>query len=277
MFQRALIAVDLNSSADLLRCAPDLKQWGTVSLTLLHLVKSGYGEGQVPGLLDEYRQTLETSGNELRDMGFDVDVIAASVSDIGDGIVEISPDYDLIVAGTRSMNLVEEIFLGSAVRTVLRESNVPVLLQQIAAPGESDEMAQLQPTDTLRHILLATDLAHGSTAAHEAAEVLAARGALVDCAHVMESDELTDYPERKTMLDAALQQAVKRAGGRGEALLKSGEPVQLLLELAAERSASMMVVGRTGRKWPQTLLGSTARKLCEQSGLPVLVVPRSEK
>lgn len=282
MFKHALIAVDVRSQVHLLNCAPDLQSWGVEKLTLLHLIKVGYGEGPLPGLADDYRETLEESAEKLRATGFEVDVVVESVPDIGTAIVEFGSDFDLVVAGTRSMNLVEEFFLGSVVRKVMRETTVPVLLEWVEASDESDETGStVEATDTLRHVLLATDLTHGSTAAHDAAMALAARGATVDCVHVMQSDELADFAERETMVRAALEELSKRvesAGSKGEAIIvEEGEPVSQLLDLAAERDVSLLVVGRTGRNWPKSMLGSTARKLCEQAALPVLLVPRTRE
>jgi len=280
MFEHALIAVDVHSEVHLLNCAPDLRNWGVERLTLLHLIKRGYGEGPLPGLADDYRKTLEESAEKLRATGFEVDVVVDSTPDIGEGIVELSSDFDLVVAGTRSMNLVEEFFLGSVVRKLMRDATVPVLLEWVEASGESDDTAAtVKPTESLRHVLLATDLTHGSTAAHDAAMALAARGATVDCVHVMQSDELTDFAEHETMVRAAVNELAERvesAGGKGEAIIvEEGDPVSQLLDLAGERDVSLLVVGRTGRNWPKSMLGSTARKLCEQAALPVLLVPRT--
>lgn len=281
MFERAVIAVDVHSKVPLLSCAPDLARWGVERLTLLHLIKAGYGEGPLVGEVSDSRQALEESAEELRTEGFDVEVVVDTTPDVGAAIVEFGADFDLIVAGTRSLNLLEELVLGSVVRKVLRNATVPVLLQWVETGSESDGSEPgLACTDTLRHVLLATDLLEGSTAAHEAAVALAARGATVDCVHVMEPEELAEFAERETMVSAALgrlQERIEKAGGSGEALVKEGEPVWRLLEIAAARDASLFVVGRRGRNWPKSMLGTTARKLCERAGISVLLVPRSEE
>jgi nucleotide-binding universal stress UspA family protein len=72
---------------------------------------------------------------------------------------------------------------------------------------------------------------------------------------------------------AALARAAA-AGADAEAVLVDEDPVSGLIDLAAVRSASMIVVGATGeRPIVGALLGSNTLKLAQRSPIPVLVVP----
>lgn len=275
MFEKALVAVDVNSELSLLECAPDLANWGVQHLTLLHLTRTGYGEAPLPGLADDNRERLETAATELRSAGFDVDIVVENVSDIGDALVGFAADYDLVFMGTRSMNLVEEFFLGSTIRTVMRETTVPILLRWVDVDAESD--GEFECEEMLRRVVLATDLTHGSAVAHDAAIALASRGATIDCVHVMSGDELSHFEDPESMVGSVLDGIVAQvadAGGDGEAFIEHGSPVPALLSHIERRDASMLIVGRSGRNWPRNLVGSTARTLCERTRLPVLLVPR---
>jgi nucleotide-binding universal stress UspA family protein len=280
MFEHALIAVDVRSQVPLVNCVPDLKHWGVSSLTLLNVVRLSYGEGPLPGQIDDHEEALEELADGLRSDGFQVDMkVERTNGDVASQIVETASETDLLVMGTRSRSLVLELFLGSVVRDVVDRATVPILLEWVDVNSEvGGTRATLACTDSLRRVLLATDLMEGSTAAHEAAVALAARGATIDCAHVVETDEFDRFPEWKTMFSAVLQGLIGRfeaAGANGgEAIIDKGEPVPRLLEIAAERDASLIVVGESSRKWPETLVGSTARQLCEHAGVPVLLVHR---
>lgn len=59
-----------------------------------------------------------------------------------------------------------------------------------------------------------------------------------------------------------------------EALVRHGNPSDLLLELAEERQASHLVVGRTGDSGLKvSLFGSVASRLVQHAPVPVTVVP----
>lgn len=281
MFERALIAVAVHPEVAIVSCAPDLERWGVGQLTLLNVIRVGYSEGALPGQVDDHRAILETHADDLRALGFDVDVRVETVDDVSSAIVQVASDFDLLVVGTRSRNLLEEIFLGSVARKVLRAATVPVLLQQVDVSADAETpRPELASTDTLRRVLLATDLTHGSTQAQDVAVALAARGATVDCVHVMGPDELSGFADRELMVTAPLQRLMERieeTGGGGEVVVAEGEPLSRLLEIAAARDASLFVVGRRGRNWPQSTLGSTALKLCERAGIPVLLVRRPDQ
>jgi nucleotide-binding universal stress UspA family protein len=68
------------------------------------------------------------------------------------------------------------------------------------------------------------------------------------------------------------------AGVKTEKVVAEGRPVEVLLETAKERDASLIVVGSHGEgAVSAAFLGSTALKLLHHSKLPVLVVPRHDK
>jgi nucleotide-binding universal stress UspA family protein len=57
-------------------------------------------------------------------------------------------------------------------------------------------------------------------------------------------------------------------------VLRDGHPVQVLLDVADDVDADMIVVGSRGfGGFPQMLLGSTSTQLAQHSRRPVLIVP----
>lgn len=73
---------------------------------------------------------------------------------------------------------------------------------------------------------------------------------------------------------AALAELAARLGASGaavETLVELGDPDDVLLRLAADRGARLIVLGAVGRRGARWLLGSTADRLAARSPVPVLV------
>jgi nucleotide-binding universal stress UspA family protein len=57
-------------------------------------------------------------------------------------------------------------------------------------------------------------------------------------------------------------------------LVEDGDPVSVLLRVAAARSADLIVVGRRGAGGdPDLLLGSTSHQLAERAPCPLVIIP----
>lgn len=71
---------------------------------------------------------------------------------------------------------------------------------------------------------------------------------------------------------------LSRAGVQVETLVDEGRPVEVLLQVAKDRGAALIVVGSHGEgAMSAAFLGSTPMKLLHHSTVPVLVVPRHGK
>lgn len=276
MFHHAMIAVDLDSQVPLLDCAPDLAAWGVKRVSLVHLMKVGYAQG--PGLGDDarYRQSLESLAEPLRARALQVDIEVATAGDVGAAIASRAQEAaaDLLVVGNRSHNVLERIFLGSVARKVLRRANVPVLIEWIEPSDGDGGRCHLSCSNTLRHVLVASDLTAAARPVHEAALALAALGAHVDVVHVASPETQARLAEWPAMANAAVSEVNARivaAGGTGDTLVVEGEPREEILRVATERDASLLVVGKASHD--RSSIGSTARALSKQAGRSVPVVP----
>jgi nucleotide-binding universal stress UspA family protein len=78
--------------------------------------------------------------------------------------------------------------------------------------------------------------------------------------------------------DEQAKQAVAelaKAGVKAEPHVEEGRPVEVLLQVAKDAAATLLVVGSHGEGGlSAAFIGSTALKLLHHSELPVLVVPR---
>ena len=104
--------------------------------------------------------------------------------------------------------------------------------------------------DTLRHVLLATDLSKHASAAERAAIELSAQAQGVDCLAVLTPEAIDAVPALPLTARAALDALVARidaVGGRGEELVLVGDPHELIARVAHERDCSLIVCLQT---WP---------------------------
>ncbi|MDO9074740.1 MAG: universal stress protein [Rubrivivax sp.] len=281
MVRTALLALDLSPAAEpLLECAAELRRWGVGHLVITHVVRMGYGQDPGDRALQEIRDWLEGRAARLRGPGLQVEVTVRAAPSPVDGIITVSNEAkaDLIVLGSRSHNLASRLFLGSVARDMVHKTPVPLLLEWLepvshgAAPGCAPVCV-----DTLRHVLLTTDLSKHAGAAEDAAVALAPSARQVDCLAVLTPEAIDATPALPLMARAALDALVARieaAGGHGEAVVREGDAHEVITRVAHERDCSLIVCGKQGQHWVQTMLvGSTALRLCEMAGRPVLLVP----
>lgn len=80
--------------------------------------------------------------------------------------------------------------------------------------------------------------------------------------------------EIRALLDGAWTAPLRDAGVRFRTELRDGGPVTVLLAVADEVDADLLVVGRRGAGgFPGLLLGSTSSQLAQSSTRPVTIVP----
>lgn len=130
----------------------------------------------------------------------------------------------------------------------------------------------------------------GVRAAHFAADHVGQQGTEVVVAYVVPWSPYTPQTgqdnERRAITkqqetDAAMEQVVgpivedlSERGVTAEPVVRHGHPAETLCELAVERGARQLVVGRRGQSKVKTLLfGSTPGNLIQMSTVPVTVVP----
>jgi nucleotide-binding universal stress UspA family protein len=89
--------------------------------------------------------------------------------------------------------------------------------------------------------------------------------------HVRREQELAAAAEQ--VLDPMVERA-KAAGVNVASVLVHGNPAETMVELAEERDAVHIVVGRSGDSMiKQAILGSIANRLAHSAPVPVTVVP----
>lgn len=284
MIKTALLAIDLSPAAEpLLLCMSDLVRWGVRRLVLVHVVRVGYAQGPGYHALENLTEWLERGAEPLRKAGLQVEISVRQAGVVADEILAAAAEFqaDMLAVGSRSHNLSTRIFLGSVARDLVRKATLPLLLVRIEPDVKATEAhCRLVCSDTLRHVLLATDLSKHATAAEVIAVALAGRAKQIDCLSVVTRAARDAMPAWPLMVRAALEDLSRRieaAGGRGEVLVTEGEPSAEVARVAAARDCSLIVVGKHGQSWVKDMvIGRSAAHLCESAGLPVLLVPLIE-
>ena len=284
MFRTALIALDYSAvQGPLLDCLTDLRDMGVARVVLTHVTRVGYGQGAGIGHEDALSEWLSGRAAALREAGMEVEIDIRAAGEVAKDILAAAAEHsaDLIVIGSRGQNMIRGLFLGSVAREVIRRSTLPVRLEWIEATGKDGEDACERPCHAgLRRLLLATDFSPQAQAAEAAAVRLATHAGIVDLVHVSNPDETARYARWPVMARAALDDIVAEitaAGGKAEVHLETGKPSEQIARAATERDADLIVVGKHGQGWVESLAtGSTAANLCEIARRPVLMVPRNE-
>jgi nucleotide-binding universal stress UspA family protein len=184
--------------------------------------------------------------------------------------------FDLVVVGQRRQSVVEELWYGSVARGVLRASPVSVACVPPPLGGASPVF---RPP---RVVLVGTDLDAVGDVALANAIGLAAGGAVVHVAHVVPS-AATPEESRRSREQAwfALSRLAAPVIGPErpvgiERHFLEGAPSEQLLQLAMRIGADLIVLGMRGRgAASRALLGSVARTVSEEAGVPVLLVPQA--
>ncbi len=186
----------------------------------------------------------------------------------GNPVVELlamQDRFDLVVMGAHGANRFDNVFLGGVAGRFVRRSYLPV----ITVREEAD-------VGRVRRVLVATDFGAASWAAWRFVQDLTGEGAELILAHVVDDERVRD--------DAAHIQSVTdklselSGGAASQIVVRAGNPVTLLPELAVEVGADLIAIGiRQHRAAAGLLLGSRADALIRSSKVPVLSVPLADE
>ncbi|MFO0775387.1 MAG: universal stress protein [Nitrospiraceae bacterium] len=172
----------------------------------------------------------------------------------------------LVVLGSRGLDALDRVMLGSVSTKVVHHAIGPVLIVK-------------EPPRRIRQILLAVD---GSPASDKALRFLiqqmqAARGSAsgVEVA-LLYAMPLLRYPELKDAGHELVARAAVRleaVGYRVEPLFKIGQPADEVLSYAERHKVDLIVTGARGRgAIARFLLGSVSTKLVQHSHTSILIV-----
>ena len=187
---------------------------------------------------------------------------------------------DLIVIGRSQKGALAQLYSGSDVTDLLRRASVPVLVYK-----QISETA-LVLEKPFKRLLLATDWSAASERAVDYLKDLHAVVEEIHVIHVVDDKELTGdnsltvQKTRKTTrekLDRVCD-IFENQGMRAEPHVYVGDPVKEIERAARENQATMVVLGSSGKSsFVEKWIGSTPRKIAEDTIYPTLMIPPEKK
>ena len=185
-------------------------------------------------------------------------------------------EADLIVIGRSHKGVLEHLYSGSDVTELLRRAWTPVLVyKQLSETTISVEEPFEKP-------LLAIDWSRGSLRAVEYLKVLKDTVQEVHLVHVADEKALkgpSAMAIQKTRKEARdklekICEEFEAAGIKAREHVYVGDPDEEIEKAAKDCQASMIVLGSSAKAaWVEKFLGSTPRKIAEESIYPTLLIP----
>jgi len=185
-------------------------------------------------------------------------------------------DADLIVIGRSHKGVIEHLYSGSDVTELLRRAWTPVLVyKHLSETAISVEEPFERP-------LLAIDWSHGSLRAVEYIKVLKDTLQEVHLVHVADEKALKEPSAmaiQKTRKEARnklgkICESFEAVGIKAREHVYIGDPEEEIEKAAKDCRATMIVLGSSGKSaWVEKWLGSTPRKIAEESIYPTLLIP----
>ncbi len=186
----------------------------------------------------------------------------------GNPVVELlamQDRFDLVVMGAHGANRFDNVFLGGVAGRFVRRSYLPVITVR-----EEADVGRVQ------RVLVATDFGAASWAAWGLVRGLADQGVELILAHVIDDERVRDDA---THIQSITDKLSELSGGAASRIIvRAGNPVTVLPELAVEIGADLIAIGiRQHRAAAGLVFGSRADGLIRSSKVPVLSVPLADE
>lgn len=235
--------------------------------------------------LEEARESLESFFEETvvdRPEHLEYRAVLGNPVDELTRLAEEGPEDSVIVAGTRGASRLQEVFLGSSARRLVRRSQRPVIL----VPPEAEVRRP-------ERLLVGVDFSEPSREAIRRAAMMArtygATGravygyvlpemSTVEGAMLSSTENYQELVEQKRQ---RLEQIVAEEGADDvidDVIAVQSSPEQALVRTAEDEDAQFIFVGTHGREGVKRFfLGNTAERVMRRSDIPVFVAPAVER
>lgn len=285
---RVLIALDGSpTSVNVARC------WSTwasarVSLeaTLLTVVDSDAGSVGVDPALPPLTETLATVHKWFAQAGLACESIVLADGNPATAIIDEARrrQVDLIAMGTRGLEPLRGLLLGSVASRVARSSPTPVW---VMGPQAAMPLALGRRLSLLVAVDGSAQAAHaaawvGGMAAHlgeTAIELLSVQPAFSPFEGMLDAAAGDFHHWGQGLGEAAIAAAREHLGAiasQATAAVETGDASAMILAHAAEIAADVIVVAPQGSNaLEQAVLGSVSQSILQAARCPVLIVPRN--
>jgi len=263
-----------------------LKKVGLEEIILFHIIPRenvsyvfpfGYLEEEANRLKEEAELRFEVWGKEIRASGLNYRTIIK----VGDPVYDIpavcdEEKVDLLVVGKKKR---ETLFVGSRTKEILKQAKVPTLVFKYQL---KEEDLEIENKNLFQRPLVAIDFSPPSLRALEffyrlkdvferGTVVYVIPSARVEGLDKMRMKALEEHASQKleNLLKIYFENTEKV-----ERLILLGEPQEMVLDLASEKEATLVILGRSEKTFIDRLfLGSVANYVLDRARTPVLIVP----
>jgi len=216
------------------------------------------------------------SGKKIYSVGNPVNVIIEAIED---------NNYDLIILGSHGKKGIKK-WLGSVSRKIVTKSTIPSFVGKIPV---NKNIITLKP---LKNILIATD---GSSHSYNAIKTLINNFSLNNCCIIiltvrpgpeslpleitMDNEWLENsLTKQKEIAEEILEETKNYLNKKNINLCKieslEGDPAEVILKYTENNEIDLILMGSHGRKGlSEMLLGSTSKRVLDNSNISVLLVP----
>jgi len=263
-----------------------LKKAGLEEIILLHIIPRedvsyvfpfGYLEEEANRLKEAAELRFEVWGKEIRASGLNYRTIIK----VGDPVYDIpavceEEKVDLLVLGKKKR---ETLFVGSRTKEILKQVKVPTLVFKYKL---KEEDLEIENKNLFQRPLVAIDFSPPSLRALEffyrlkdvfeqGTVVYVIPSAKVEGSDKMRMKALEEEMSQK--LENLLKNYFENTE-KVERLILLGEPQEIVLDLASEKEATLVILGRSEKTLIDRLfLGSVANYVLDRARTPVLLVP----
>ena len=281
MFEKLLLCTDFSEYATKISsCVPTLPGIQEIVLlhvfdaTILHIQGWTYNP-QIENAkirLGEQKQHLESLGLQVKTR---LDVITSG--NVPGAIVSTADEENvsLIVMGARGESLIEQTFLGSVARAVLRTTKHHTLILNDNVVESMKAGSGTVCPQILSKVIFPTDFTKPSDAALDIVKGMKGTGTLVLLHVITEGQTAEEIKKSEEETQQRLNTLIGDLTTKGITVIshmRFGDPVEEILRCAKEEEASLIFLSSHGSGWLHTLLqGEKSIDVVMHAKRPVLV------
>jgi len=297
MFKRILFPIDFSLHSNTLsRCISNLKMMGMEEAILLHVIDPTDAaqwanvEEAIAGRKKEAEEKMEeissaalsahkgVRGRHMTAVGLPYRMILKTAQE---------EKASLIVMGSHGHSYMEDALLGSVTNSVIRKTNIPVIIAKILFVERDGERKPVcvGMEKIIRKILYPTDFSEYSMSVLNVMENLETAGVEeVVISHIQDTRKLFPHLQHKmeefNRIDserlAKIRDRLEACGYKVTTILKEGVPFVEINKIAEEQNVSLIMLSSQGKSAvKEALMGSVSESVARDHIRPVMIIPKN--
>ena len=290
LLSKVLFAVELSESTEKMQeVMSDLVRAGVQHITLLHVVDArdihadpqtvAYSVASAQGVLDHWKEAIASFGMPSVETQVVVGTPWIEINRIAE-----ENTFSFVLLGSHGGGLISTMFLGDQTENILHHGTKPLLIIRLRISSSGQEkVCDLSCARVFRKILYATDFSDDAKNAIPFVEEMArASPESLVIVHIQDlrtlryatDAQMTEFNRKDAERLEDLAKNFKRFPFREiHTVLKTGNAISEILEIARKEDASLIVLGAKGKTHlAEMLLGGVSETVVHQSKAHVFIV-----